>query len=250
MSKILSNKTALVTGGSRGIGAAIVKRLAQEGAVVAFSYSASPNRASEVINEVEARGGRAIAFQADQASSTEVAALVKDAHEALGGLDILVNSAAVFITGVVGDPDADIAAFDRQLAINVGGVVTAVRTAAPLLNDGGRIISLGATSATAIPFPGIADYAGTKAAIAAYTRGWSRDLGPRNITVNIIQPGSINTDMNPEHGRAFSDTIRHMTALGRYGRPEEIAGVVSFLAGPDASFITGATLNIDGGFGA
>jgi len=242
----LSGKVALVTGGSRGIGAAIVRRLARDGAAVAFSYSASADRANALVREVELAGGRAVAFRADQAITNQVVQLVKQAHETFGRLDILVNSAGVFVTGMVGDPAADIGAFDRQLDINVKGVVTAVRTAVPLLPDGGRVISIGTTGAVHIPFAGASDYVATKAAVAAYTRGWSRDLGPRNITVNLIQPGAINTEMNPETG-PFADTLKGLASLGRYGQPDDIAAAVAFLAGPDASYITGATLNVDGG---
>ncbi|PWK33967.1 SDR family oxidoreductase [Cupriavidus plantarum] len=242
----LAGKAAIVTGGSRGIGAAIVRRLARDGAAVAFSYAASADRANALVAEVEAAGGRAIAFRADQANADEVRQLVTRAYAALGQLDILVNSAGVFVTGPVDDPAADLAAFDRQLDVNVKGVATAVRAAVPLLREGGRIISIGTTGAVHIPFAGAADYVASKAAVAAYTRGWSRDLGPRNITVNLIQPGAINTEMNPEDG-PFADTLKGMASLGRYGQPEDIAAAVAFLAGPDASYITGATLNVDGG---
>jgi 3-oxoacyl-[acyl-carrier protein] reductase len=242
----LQGKVALVTGGSRGIGAAIVKRLARDGADVAFSYAASPERARQVADEVEALGRRVLPVRADQASADDVALLVKKAHAHFGRLDILVNSAGVFVTGTVDDPAADLAAFDRQLDINVKGVAAAVRAAAPLLAEGGRIVSIGTTGAERIAFAGAADYVATKAAVAAYTRGWARDLGPRNITVNVVQPGAINTEMNPQDG-AFADTLKGMAALGRYGQPDDIAAAVAFLAGPDAGYITGATLNVDGG---
>jgi len=242
----LAGKVALVTGGSRGIGAAIVLRLARDGADVAFSYSASPERAQQVAAEVEALGRRVLAVRADQANSAEVAGLVQRAHAHFGRLDILVNSAGVFVTGKVDDPAADLAAFERQLDINVKGVAAAVRTAATLLADGGRIVSIGTTGAERIPFAGAADYVASKAAVAAYSRGWARDLGARGITVNVVQPGAIDTEMNPADS-AFADTLRAMTALGRYGRPEEIAAAVAFLAGPDAAYVTGATLNVDGG---
>lgn len=174
----LTDKVALVTGGSRGIGAAIVRRLAHDGADVAFSYAASRERADQLVREVEALGRRAIAVRADQAMPAEVEALVREAHAALGRLDILVNSAGVFVTGMVDDPQADRAAFDRQLDINVKGVVAAVRAAVPLMPNGGRIVSIGTTGAVHVPFAGAADYVATKAAVAAYTRGWARDLGP------------------------------------------------------------------------
>ncbi len=242
----LHRKVALVTGGSRGIGAAIVLRLARDGADVAFSYAASPERAQQVAAQVEALGRRVLAVRADQANAAEVTGLVQRAHAHFGRLDILVNSAGVFVTGKVDDPAADLAGFERQLDINVKGVAAAVRAAAQLLADGGRIVSIGTTGAERIPFAGAADYVASKAAVAAYSRGWARDLGARGITVNVVQPGAIDTEMNPSDS-AFADSLRAMTALGRYGRPEEIAAAVAFLAGPDAAYVTGATLNVDGG---
>jgi len=242
----LEGKVAVVTGGSRGIGAAIVERLAKDGADVAFNYSNSKDRADQVVAKVEAADRRAFAYKADQAVGAEVQAFIQAASQALGRIDILVNSAGVFVTGHVGDPDADLAAFERQIDINIKGVVYAVRAAVPLIADGGRIVSIGTTGADRIPFQGAADYIATKAAIAAYTRGWSRDLGPRGITVNIIQPGAINTEMNPEDA-GHADGLRALTSLGHYGQPEDIAAAVAFLVGPEAGYITGATLNVDGG---
>lgn len=246
MRQPLAGKVALVTGGSRGIGAAIVKRLARDGADIVFSYSVSKQRADQVLEEIHAMGRRAVAIKADQAVASEVENLVQQAHRTFGRLDILVNSAGVFVMGAVGDPSANTAALDRQLDINVRGVVTAVRTAVPLMSDGGRIVSIGTVGADHVPFAGAADYVATKAAVAAYTRGWARDLGPRNITVNVIQPGAINTEMNPEDG-PFAATLNGLAALGRYGQPEDIAAAVAFLVGPEAGYITGATLNVDGG---
>ncbi|EIZ81288.1 short-chain dehydrogenase/reductase SDR [Novosphingobium sp. Rr 2-17] len=245
-SQPLIGKVALVTGGTRGIGAAIVRRLARDGADVVFSYAASADQAAALVQEIQALGRRALAIRADQAVAAQVTALVQDAHAAFGQLDILINSAGVFVTGMVYDAEADLAAFDRQIAVNVKGVATAVRAAVPLLSDGGRIVSIGTTGAVHVPFAGAADYIATKAAVAAYSRGWARDLGPRGITVNVVQPGAINTDMNPETGD-FAAMLSGLTALGRYGQPEDIANAVAFLAGPDASYITGATLNVDGG---
>ncbi len=249
MSSPLAGKTAVVTGGSRGIGAAIVARLAKDGANVAFSYSSSKDRAEQVAAQVQALGRKALAYKADQGVVSEVQAFIKKAYETFGAVNILVNSAGVFITGPVDDPAADIAGFDRQLDINVKGVAAAVRAAAPLMTEGGRIVSIGTSGVDHIPFPGASDYIATKAAVAAYTRGWARDLGPRGITVNIIQPGPINTDMNPENG-PFSDMQKGFTALRRYGQPEDIAAAVAFLASPEANYITGATLNVDGGISA
>lgn len=245
MSKLLG-KVALVTGASRGIGAAIAKRLAAEGADVVISYSSSPEKAEQVVSDIKKLGRRALALQADQADRDQVIALVRNVQKNFGQLDILVNSAAIFITGTVDDDAADLALFERQHAINVKGVYTAVREAIPLLTPGGRIISIGSTVADATPFPGFGDYAATKAAIAAYTRAWAKDLGPRGITVNVVQPGAVNTDANPETSD-FAPTVAKLTALGRYAQPEEIAAAVAFLAGPDAAYITGATINVDGG---
>lgn len=246
MNQQLHGKVALVTGGSRGIGAAIVKRLAADGATVVFSYAASPDRAAQVVEQVEAAGGAALAVKADQASTAEVKALVRTAHDRFGRLDILVNSAGSYITGHVGDTDADEDTFHRQIDVNIKGVATAVSAAVPLMTDGGRIVSIGSTGAVHMPFPGGADYVASKAAVAAYTRGWSRDLGARDITVNVVQPGAINTEMNPETGPA-AGVMTSLASLGRYGQPEDVAGAVAFLVGPDASYITGATLNVDGG---
>ncbi|MEC5398986.1 SDR family NAD(P)-dependent oxidoreductase [Uliginosibacterium sp. H1] len=249
MSKRLAGKVALVTGGSRGIGAAIARRLAQEGAQVAISYAASADKAQLLASELERHGVRAAAYQADQADATQVKQLVDGVKRRFGRLDILVNSAGVFAMGPVGEPVADPAALERQFAVNVGGVAAAVRAAAPLMADGGRIVTIGSGLASATPWAGIADYSATKAAVAAYGRGWARDLGPRGITVNTIQPGPVDTDMNPDSGD-FAELQKRTTALGRYGRPEEIAAAVAFLASDEAAFITGATIDVDGGFNA
>ena len=249
MSKKLEGKVALVTGGSRGIGAATAIALARDGAAVALSYSASPDKAQAVVRRIEEAGGRAVALKADQADPKAVAELVESVVKKFGRLDILVNNAGVFVTARLGDPKADLAALDREQAINVGGVVAAVRAAVKHLPDGGRIITIGSVIASRVAFPGLAGYSASKAAVVGYTKGWARDLGRRGITVNVIQPGPIDTDMNPDSGD-FAATQRASTALGRYGRPEELAAAVLFLASPEASYITGAILDVDGGYGA
>lgn len=250
MTRPLAGKTALVTGGSRGIGAAIVRRLARDGADVAFSYASSQADADTVLADAKAEEVRAVALRADQAVAAEVEAMVRKAHDTLGGLDIIVNSAGVFITGAIDDPALDVAALDRQLAINLRAVAIMVRTAVPLMNDGGSIVSIGTAGAMHhTPFAGVADYVATKAAVAAYTRSLARDLGHRRIRANVVQPGPTDTGMVPTDGHV-ADMLKAGIALGRYGTPDEVAAAVAFLVGPEAGFITGATLAVDGGLSA
>lgn len=242
----LKDKVALVTGGARGIGAAIAKELAAQGASVAISYTARPDKAEEVLASIKREGGAAVAFKADQAVEEDVVRLVADVVKHFGKLDILVNNAGVFEIGRV-DSVENRAALDRQVRVNFAGVVTTVREAARVISPGGRIISLSSGIAHRVSGSGLADYCASKRAIEGYTKGAAYDLGPKGITVNVIGVGSIDTDMNPADGPA-SDAQRAQSALGRYGKPEEVASVVAFLAGPASGFITGAIIPVDGGF--
>jgi 3-oxoacyl-[acyl-carrier protein] reductase len=241
----LTGKRALVTGGSRGIGADIVRRLVADGAAVAFTYGASAADAEKILAEVVASGGTAVAIQADAADPVQTTAAVERTVAELGGLDILVNNAGTAVMSPVEEFSAE--QFDRLVAINIGGVFWASHAAIPHLADGARIINIGSINADRIPGPGLAVYGMTKGAVASFTRGLARDLGPRGITVNNVQPGPVNTDMNPSEGD-FAESLKAIMPLGRYGQTNDIAAVVSFLAGPEAGYITGAHWNVDGGF--
>ena len=243
----LSGKSALVTGGSRSIGAAISRRLAADGAAVAITYSSSPEKAADVVREIETAGGRALAIQADAADASAVRAAVAQTVKAFGGIDILVNNAGVAAMAPIGE--FTIEDFDRLIAVNVRGLFVATQEASRHLRDDSRIIHIGSVNSESVPFLGGSVYALTKGAVAAFTRGLARDLGPRAITVNNVQPGPVDTDMNPASG-AFADSMRSHIALGRYGETAEIASFVAYLASPETSFITGASLRIDGGYAA
>ena len=240
----LAGKSALVTGGSRGIGAAIVRRLAGDGASVAFTYSNSVQHAKALVAEVKATGGVALAARADSAEAGALERAIDQTVETFGGLDILVNNAGILIRGVVDDYSLD--DFDRMVAVNVRAVFVAVKAAVPYLKNGGRIITTGSVVADRSAFAGASVYSMTKAAVAALTRGLARDLGPRAITVNVIQPGPTETDMNANP--AVNDTLRTLMAIGRMGKDVEIASLVAYLASPPASFITGSAIAIDGGY--
>jgi 3-oxoacyl-[acyl-carrier protein] reductase len=241
----LQGRRALVTGASRGIGAEIVRRLAADGASVAFTYGRSSAEADKLVAEVTADGGKVVSIQADSADAEQVAKSVDDAVAQLGGLDVLVNNAGVAVLRDVESLRLD--EFDRQLAINVRAVFVAVQRAVPHLGSDGRIINIGSINADRVPAPGLAAYAMTKAAVAGLTRGLARELGPRGITVNNVQPGPIATDMNPDEGE-FAASAKELMAIGRYGHPRDVAGVVGYLAGRDTGYITGANWNVDGGF--
>ncbi|MGW4383035.1 SDR family NAD(P)-dependent oxidoreductase [Kitasatospora sp. NPDC004531] len=243
---VLAGRTALVTGGSRGIGAATALALAAAGADVAISHSSSAQRAEAVVREIEALGRRAAAFKADQGDPAQVADLVAAVAADFGGLDILVNNAGVIATGPIGGP-VDAQELARQYAINVGGVTAGIRAAATVLRDGGRIVTVGSVLAARPTRTGTADYAAGKAAVTAFSRAAALELAPRAITVNVVQSGPVDTEMNPQDG-PNADAQRALNALGRYGRPEELAAAVVFLATPAAAFITGSVLAVDGGF--
>jgi 3-oxoacyl-[acyl-carrier protein] reductase len=245
MTAVGAGRRALVTGGSRGIGAEIVRRLAADGAAVAFTYGSSAAEPDKLAGEIAADGGTSVAIQADSGDPEQVAKAIDETVAQLGGLDILVNNAGV---AYIGDVESlTMEQFDRLVAINVKGVFAAIQRALPHLGNTGRIINIGSINADRVPGPGLSIYAMSKAAVAGLTRGLARELGPRGITVNNIQPGPVATDMNPEVGE-FADSLREVMALGRYGQPRDIASVVSYLAGPEAAYVTGANWNVDGGF--
>lgn len=243
----LAGKSALVTGGSRGIGAAIAKRLANEGADVAITYSSSQERAQQVVDDIVKGGGKAVAIKADAADQIAVRASVQQAAKEFGKIDILVNNAGVLALGPIAEFPAD--DFERALSVNVRSVFTATQEAVRHMPDGGRIITIGSVNSERMPFQGGSVYALTKGAVASFTKGLARDLGARKITVNNIQPGPVDTEANPASG-PFADSLLGLMALKRYGRADEVAAMTAYLAGPEAGYITGASLLIDGGFAA
>ncbi|MES2533615.1 MAG: SDR family oxidoreductase [Pseudomonadota bacterium] len=244
---VLTGKIAFVTGGSRGIGAAIVRRLAQDGATVAFSYSSSGEAADALVSSIEAEGGRALALRVDSADAAALRAGIDDVARRFGRLDILVNNAGVLRLGAIGD--FSLADFDQTVAVNIRAVFVATQAAVAHMGDGGRVINIGSTNAERMPFAGGSVYAMSKSALQGLVQGLSRDLGPRGITVNNVQPGPVDTEMNPADG-PNAEGLRSLMALPRFGRAEEIAGMVAYLASPLAGFVTGANLMIDGGFAA
>jgi 3-oxoacyl-[acyl-carrier protein] reductase len=243
----LNNQVAFINGGSRGIGAATARRLAREGAKVAIGYQSSGIAAEALVAEIEAGGGEAIAIRADAADAEALTRAIDRAASHFGRLDILVNSAGVLRMGPV---DAfSLADLDETLAVNVRAVFVASKAAAAHMRDGGRIINISSTNADRMPFVGGAAYAMSKSALTGLAKGLARDLGPRKITVNNVQPGPIDTDMNPAEGD-FAASLHQLMALPRHGHADEVAAMVAYLASPEAAFVTGADLLIDGGFAA
>ena len=247
MSRKLEGKTALVTGGSRGIGAAIAKRLAADGASVAITYSIGAEVAASVVKAIESGGGKAVAIQADATDPKAVQAAVDRTVSVLGRLDVLVNNAGTAIPKKF--EEATLEELDQVINLNIRGVFIATQAALKQMNDGGRIISIGSCVGERMMTPGLVPYSATKSAIRMFTQGLSREVGDRGITVNNVQPGPIDTDLNPASGD-WAVPQKAATALNRYGKVEEVAALVAFIASPEASYITGANLTVDGGTNA
>jgi len=243
----LTNKIALVTGGSRGIGAGIAKRLAADGASVAITYTQGADAAAQVVKAIEAAGGKAIAIQADATNAKAVQAAVEQTVSALGGLDILVNNAGTAIPKPF--EESTLEEMDRVIDINLRGVFIATQAALKHLPDGGRVITIGSCVGERMGTPGLVAYSATKGAVKMFTQGLAREVGSRGITVNNVQPGPIDTDLNPAVGDWADPQIAN-TALKRYGHVDDIAAMVAFVAGPEAGYITGASLTVDGGTNA
>lgn len=248
MSNQLKDKRALVTGGSRGIGAAIVRRLAREGVNVAFTFVSRPDQANETVKAAEVLGVKALAIQADSADAGALVNAVEQTVRELGGLDILVNSAGVAVVAPV--DDVRLEDLDRILAVNVRAVFVATQAAVKHMKEGGRIINIASCNAERMPFVGGSVYAMSKSALTGMAKGLARDLGPRGITVNNVNPGPVDTDMNPATSEFARTTVERFMALPRYGSADEIASLVAWLAGPEASYVTGASFFIDGGYSA
>ena len=247
MPRSLEGKVALVTGGSRGIGAAIAKRLASDGAKVAITYAKDANSASAVVKTIESAGGRAEALRADAADPKAIQDAVQRTVETFGQLDILVNNAGTAIPKSF--EEATLEEIDQVINLNLRGVLVATQAALKHLKSGGRIITIGSCVGERMMTPGLVAYSATKGAVKMFVQGLSREVGKRGITVNNIQPGPIDTDLNPAAGDWAAPQIAN-TALGRYGHVDEVAALVAFVAGPEASYITGANLTVDGGTNA
>jgi 3-oxoacyl-[acyl-carrier protein] reductase len=247
MSKKLEGKSALVTGASRGIGAAIAKRLAADGAKVAITYARGADSAASVVKAIESAGGKAIAIQADATDPKAVRAAVEKAVSSVGKLDILVNNAGTAIPKKF--EETTFGEFDQVINLSIRGVFVTTQAALRQMNNGGRIISIGSCVGERMMTPGLVPYSATKGAIRMFTQGLSREVGDRGITVNNVQPGPIDTDLNPAGGD-WAVPQKAVTALNRYGNVEEVAALVAFVANPEASYITGASLTVDGGTNA
>jgi 3-oxoacyl-[acyl-carrier protein] reductase len=247
MSKKLEGKIALITGGSRGIGAAIAKRLAADGANVAITYTKGAGAAASIVKEIERAGQKAIAIQADATDARAVEAAVERTVAAFGRLDVLVNNAGTAIPKTFAETTLE--EMDRLIDINVRGTFVATQAALKHMNAGGRIIMIGSAVGERVLVPGLVPYSATKGAVKMFAQGLSREVGSRGITVNNIQPGPIDTDLNPAAGD-WAVPQKAATALDRYGRVDEVAALVAFVAGPESSYITGANLTVDGGMNA
>jgi len=243
----LAGKRALVTGAARGIGAAIARKLAEDGADVAITYEKSAEKAEALAAELRSSGRQAVAIQADAANGDAAKAAVEQAVADFGGLDILVNNAGVLFAGAFSEQPLE--QIDLQLNVNVRGVFLITQAALKHIPNGGRIISIGSNAGLSVPFAGIAVYAATKSALESFTRGLARELGPREITVNLVRPGPIDTDMNSANG-ALASSILPSLSIARYGEAREVAEAVAFLAGPGAAYITGSGILVDGGISA
>src|ERR1700676_709253 len=246
MSK-LTKKVALVTGGSRGIGAAIAKRLAADGMTVAITYAKDADAASSVVKAIEESGGKAMAIQADAADADGVRGALEKTVATLGGIDVLVNNAGTAIPKRF--EDTTLEELDRLININIRGTMIATQAALKHMKSGGRIIMIGSCVGERMMTPGLVPYSATKGAVKMFSQGLSREVGSRNITVNNVQPGPIDTDLNPAAGE-WATPQKAATALDRYGSVDEVAALVAFVAGPEASYITGANLTVDGGTNA
>src|SRR6202166_1597598 len=247
MQRKLEGKIALITGGSRGIGAAIAKRLAADGASLAITYSKGADAAALVVKTIEGAGGKAIAIQADAADAEAVKAAIEKTVATFGGLDVLVNNAGTAIPNKF--EEATLEELDRVIDINIRGAFIATQAALKHMNDGGRIIMIGSCVGERMMTPGLVPYAATKGAIKMFAQGLAREVGGRGITVNNIQPGPIDTELNPAAGD-WAVPQKAVTALDRYGSVDEVAALVAFVAGPESSYITGANLTVDGGTNA